>query len=181
MNIVKKPNDAEKVIGLLAESFHYSLGTENYIVNLEDEIRYTKKFIEIQHIKLNGDFDFNFDIPSELYECKALKFMLQPIVENAFEHGISNLTNKKGLINIRIYTLENALICEVFDNGNKIDSDKLNEIHAYLHSDETYNSKHIGLKNIHRRISLIWGNEYGCSITSNTDGTTVTVKIPLIK
>lgn len=180
MNIVKKPNDAEKVIQILADTFYYSLHTESYIVNIKDEIHYAQKFIEIQHIKLKGDFDFNFDISPEIYQYKALKFMLQPIVENSFEHGISNLTDRKGIINIRMYAHENTLVCEVFDNGNKIDSDKLDEINRSLHSDNIYDHKHIGLKNIHHRISLIWGKNYGCNITSNDNGTTVTVKIPLI-
>ncbi len=180
MNIVKGPNDAEKVIGILSDSFYYSLGTKNYLVNIEDEINYTKKFVEIEHIKLEGNFDISYDMSPDIYQYKAIKFMLQPIVENCFEHSIPYLDDRRGVIKIKIYTKHNALICSVFDNGNKIDENKLSKINTQLKSNDIPENKHIGLRNINSRIRLLFGDKYGCSIVSDDSGTTVTVKIPLI-
>lgn len=181
MNIVKKPNDAEKVVSILSDTFYYSLRNTNYLVDIQDEIHYSKKFIEIEHIKLEGNFELNFDIAPEVYNCKVLKFMIQPLVENSFVHGISSLINKKGIININIYAENGNLICSVFDNGNKINDDKLSLLNTQLKSASITENEHIGLKNINNRISLIWGNDYGCSIHSDDNGTTVIVKIPIVK
>lgn len=182
MNIVRKPNDAEKVVGILSDSFYYSLRNENYIVDIKDEILYTKKFIEIEHIKLEGNFDVQFDIEPDVLSCKALKFMLQPIVENSFTHGITKQHARRGEIRIKIYLENEALICEVFDNGNKIEDSKLSMLNYKLKSqwNAEYND-HIGLNNVNSRIHLIWGDDYGCSIKSDLTGTTVTVKIPIIR
>lgn len=182
MNIVKKPNDAERVVGILADTFYYSLRNENYIVDIEDEVYYTKKFIEIEQIKLEGNFDVSFDVDPGVYGCNALKFMLQPLVENSFRHGISKLRNRRGLLKIKIYEENNCLICRVFDNGEKIDENKLIELNNQLNKASIADSNdHLGLNNVNTRIRLIWGDNYGCSIVSDEEGTTVTVKIPLIR
>jgi len=181
MNIVKKPNDAEKVVGILADSFYYSLKNENYIVSIEDELYYTKKFIEIEHIKLEGNFDVYYDIEPGIEKYKALKFMLQPLVENSFTHGITKQHERKGRIVIRIFKESGKLICKVYDNGNKIDESKLAELNYKLKLEwNTADNEHIGLNNINSRIRLLWGEEYGCTIDSDNNGTTITTIIPLM-
>ncbi len=182
MNIIKKPNDAEKVVGILADSFYYSLRNENYIVDIGDEILYTKKFIEIEHIKLEGNFDVSFDVEPDVYNCKVLKFMLQPLAENSFSHGISKLTDRRGIIKINIFKDIDTLVCKVFDNGNKVDDEKIDSVNQRLNAAViTEDNEHIGLNNVNTRIRLIWGNSYGCFIESDISGTTVTVRIPFIE
>ncbi len=178
MNITKGPNDAEKVVSLLSNILYYSLREKNYFVDIKDEIDYTQKYIEIEKIKRKNNFDVEFEYADNIRNYKTLKFILQPIVENCFVHSFP-YTDKRGFLKIKIFEADKCINFEIYDNGNKISEDKLNNIKRDLVSDELPMSTHLGLRNINTRIKLLWGNEYGCFIASENSGTTVTIKTPI--
>ena len=181
MQNLKKENDAEKVISLLAEMLRGTLSTNEFITSVSEELHNTKLYVEIERIKYKNNFDIYWDIDDNVANLKTAKIILQPIVENAFEHGIRKLRGKKGIVRIRAYTTDHHLIFTVNDNGIGMSAERLKEVREQMEKGNLHDSKHIGLYNVNQRIKLIFGMEYGCSITSAEGNTTVAVSLPIIK
>jgi two-component system sensor histidine kinase YesM len=171
---------ADILIKLLSVILYFTLNTKEYMIDVKDEMIYIKKYIEIERIKYNNYFYVEWNICDTVNELKTLKFMLQPIVENAFEHGIRNKPGEKTLY-ILAQKTKKELIFTVSDNGSGITPKKLREIRTLLKSDEISENEHIGINNFNKRIQLIFGNAYGVKIQSSDTGTTVTISIPIIE
>lgn len=180
MQNLKKENDAEKVISYLAEMLRGTLSTGEFMTDVEQELHNTKLYVEIERIKYKNNFEIEWDIDDSVNHLKTAKIILQPIVENAFEHGIRSLRNKKGKIQIRAYITEQNLIFSVHDNGVGMSAARLKEVRARLETGNLHDSKHIGLFNVNQRIKLIFGNQYGACIASEEGSTTVTISLPIV-
>lgn len=178
MSTIKKPNNAERLVTLLSEILRYSLDTKKYIVSVKDEINALQKYIEIEKIKYRNNFDVDIAISPDAMECEIIKYILQPIVENAFKHGIRPLTSKRGNLIITAKTNKKFLIITISDNGTKIPPEKLKKIQKEMLDNNFPEDSHIGLSNVHSRIKLICGEEYGCYISSGENGTTVSMLLP---
>lgn len=125
--------------------------------------------------------DFRFSIDKELYEYYTLKMILQPLIENAITHGVKLLRHKQGIVKIIGKVHDSTVSFSIINNGPQIAPEKLNELQQALLSEEIPENNHIGLKNVNQRIKLIFGNDYGCTINSDTEYTTVTVSFPIIR
>ena len=173
-------NPASKIILLLSDLLQESLQTSQYLIPISEELKNSEKYIEIEKIKTQDNFDFIVDIDENLLNKSTIKFSLQPIIENAFSHGIKYLPeNTRGFIKLKIHRVEDSIVFEVSNNGPDISSEKLEEIRKNLKNNERY--KHIGLSNINKRINLIFSEKYGVDITSKGGITTVTMNIPYNK
>ena len=176
----KKGEIANQIICNFSDLMRISLGNKDYIVDISTELSYAEKYIEIERLKYQNKFDVKWDIDKNLLNCSAVKFMLQPIIENALIHGIhkSKSTDKK-LLNIRLYSENNSIVFQIHNNGLSIPNSKLQEIISKLNTNDLPDSKHIGLCNVHQRIKLIFGEEFGITkIESDSEGTTVELTLP---
>ena len=172
--------EAVRVIKELSELLSTSLDTKNYIIPLDSELDYAKKYIDIELIRSDYNFSVEWDIQSDVLGLSTLKMVLQPILENAVFHGISTLPDSiPGKITVCAFKENSNLVLSVTDNGTGIDEDRLFEIEEKLNSGEIAQSKHIGLANVNSRIKLIYGSEYGCSLKTSSAGTTVTITQPI--
>lgn len=167
-----------QIISLLSDIMYYSLKTDRFIVTLDEEISYAKKYIQIEQIKYNNKFDFEFVIDESIKDCKTVKFSLQPILENCVEHGIKKLKDRKGIIKLKAFRDENTLHLTITDNGIGITPQKLDILNVRLNSDEIPDGKHIGLVNVNQRIHLIFGKEYGIKVIPLTQGLTIELTQP---
>lgn len=180
MKISKGDNEASRMIKLLSEILRVNLCTPECITTVSQEIEYTKKFVEIEKIKCLNSFDVIWDIDEEISECKIIKLTLQPIIENAIEHGIKPIIGKKdGEIKVTSKKDGDSIVITVSDNGAGISEDRLKEIKKDLYEEKFPDSKNIGLMNVNKRTKLIFGKLYGIGIESNNGTTTVTYTIPL--
>ena len=82
-------NPESKSLVALSELLTEAVDVKNYIVSMERELEYCRKYIEVQSYVSNNNFDVDWDIPDEVKDCIYIKFSLQPIIENAFK--IANL------------------------------------------------------------------------------------------
>jgi two-component system sensor histidine kinase YesM len=119
----------------------------------------------------------------EMLEHPVLKFMLQPIVENAIEHGLLARENEWQLV-ISAKAQNSRLRVTVRDNGIGIQESKLIQVRETIASGEirekTEGRHHdIGLANINKRIRLLFGADFGLNIESGPDGTRVYADLPL--
>lgn len=168
----------------LGDMLRYSMDYDEDVVPLSSEISHITKYIEIQEIRFGKKIDLLIDVEERFLQHNVLKFMLQPIVENAVEHGFLFKDAAWQLV-ISACEFEGCMRITVRDNGIGIKPDKLNEIKGYLKTGEkgqmgnNYHHK-IGLINIDKRIKLLYGPEFGLDIESNFgDGTSVYINLPL--
>ena len=170
----------------LSDILRYSLNFSREMVPLREEIQYLQSFLKIQNERFAYRINLEIDIPDDLMSLQIPKLILQPILENTFEHG---LADKKGEWLISIHgaiTSNGDLSLVVADNGMGIQSDRLAQIREELArgADKAIDSGiHIGLNNVNSRIRLRCpGNEYGIAIESEEGvGTTVTVVMKAIR
>lgn len=181
MGMEKKPNDAERLVKLTSDLLRYALATSEYIVPVKEELDSAKKYIEIERIKYKNSFDVNWMISPDVLESKIAKYVLQPIIENAFKHGIRPLQDRRGLLSISAKKSDKLLIFKVKNDGEPIPSETLEKIKQNMRENDLPENKHIGLANVNQRIKLIYGEEYGCHIKSDDKGTTVTILFPVVK
>lgn len=165
------------MVSALAKFFRVSISKGHEIISVSDEIDHATSYLTIQKIRYKDKFDFTIDAQPEVLQKKTLKLILQPIIENAIYHGISQI-QEKGEIKIAAAIDGNRIIYRISDNGYGITTEVLKDI-----LDQESKSAHsggVGLKNVNERIKLCYGNEYGIEIESELDvGTTVIIRIPL--
>lgn len=160
-----------------------SLNTNMYMVTIEDEINYTRKYLELQKIMSGNSFTTHWDIDDDTLRLHTVKLTIQPLVENALKHGIKPLINRSqnGLIDITIRKTEDTVEFIITNDGPPVDLDELAKLQQSLDSGEFPSNKNIGLKNVNKRIQLIYGNKYGCKISNDGKKTTVKITIPIVE
>ncbi len=180
MRLTKSDNTISQLIVLLSELLYDVLDTKKYIVTLKKEIEYSRKFLEIENIKRKNLVDVKWDIHGELMEFGVIKFILQPILENIFRHAFRAGQQDKR-VSIVSQNNESDFVIKISDNGKGIDEETLETIRKNMY-DETFEGRHIGLANVNKRIQMIYGQEYGVTISSvQNEGTVVKIKLPKVK
>lgn len=176
MSQADKVGEMLSALGLLMEA---SIGKGEDIIILSEEVRYIDNYIYLQKLRYGDRIDIKYYIPGEILSCSVLKLMLQPLIENSIFHGFGNL-KRKGLIKVNARREDHDLILIVSDNGNGMDSQKLDEVRKTLEQSEYVKpTQKVGLYNVHQRIRLEFGNRYGLEIESILkSGTRVEIRLP---
>lgn len=176
--VLAKNYEIEEMITSLGSMLHYTMLQSNHMVHIRDEVDYIEKYLQFYKMRFFNNFEYELECEEEIKECEMPKFILQPVVENCFSHGIRN-KKRGGIIHISIEKEDGDIYFRVYDNGEGIEEQKLNELQMMFSRKEyTGENYSIGLLNTHARIRLIYGEEYGLSISSQEDEyTEVTLKI----
>lgn len=161
--------------------FHFSkilrgsLSNPNEFVTLKAELLIIADYVELQKKRYKDSFVVEYDIPEEITDCRIPVFILQPIVENAIFHGM--VQGEITRILIDGYEKDGKLYLRITDNGKGMKSEQIGR----LFLKEGHMSK-VGINNVHDRIQLNFGEEYGLKIESAEGaGTTVTYILPVNK
>lgn len=154
----------------MATFYRTALNKGNNIDRLSVEITNIKSYINLQLIAHENEFDVEYDIDEGLLECVVPIFILQPLVENAIEHGIEELENTRGRIKISARQEDGCMYLEVYDNGRSL----YEKIGAEAMRPEDYG---YGTQNVHKRIRLLYGQQCGLTITADTTGTTSIINL----
>ena len=170
----------------LGSMFRYSIKTKSELVTLHDELQHVDDYNSIQQIRFSHRYSLILDIPSKLLQQKVLKLILQPLVENALYHGL-NYCTVGSEIRISAVSENQDLLISVSDDGVGMEEDVLQELRCKLQEEPSFTElghrteQSIGLKNIHSRIRLYYGDGYGLSVESKKGtGTKITIRIPVI-
>jgi two-component system, sensor histidine kinase YesM len=165
----------------LSKLFRISISKGRELIPISDEIAHVESYLTIQKMRYKDKFEYLIDIDPNLYSQTILKITLQPLVENAIYHGIKEVDHK-GIIQITGEELDGNIKLEVIDNGKGMTIDELEKLIRNLDtsSDSSVHSKQgMGVRNVHERIQLYFGANYGLSYISNPGtGTRITVLIP---
>lgn len=172
-----------EMIVLLGNMFRYISHTDVKFVTIEEEISYVRTYLKLQSYRYDEFLDIDISVEEDDLENMIPKLTLQPIVENIIKHAFSGI-DRRGLVGIQIRKKDQRILeITVYDNGQGMEDDKLTEIRRKLEDGgdrETVNG--IGIQNVHNRLRLLFGDEYGLQISSITDmGTAVKVIIPVLK
>ena len=171
----QREEDVVTMVTSLSTFFRNSLSGGQDIITLRAELTQAKSYLEIQQIRYSDILDYRMDVPEEMQDAMVPKLILQPLIENALYHGIKNRRGR-GMITITGDKRDGKMLLRVHDNGAGMEESQLRR----LQSGE-YQEHHsgLGLKNVHQRIVLYCGEQYGLSFESAPGlGTTVTVTLP---
>lgn len=164
--VMKGQNEIEQMVMELSRFFRLSLHKGDKKITIEDEVGIAASYIAIEQLRNPGKFDVEYSIQPEITQLLVPKIILQPIVENAIKHGVSQVRHH-GLITIRGFCNNDDVYLEVKDNGGGF-REKSSHIHGSGY----------GLKNVNERIQLEYGPGYGISIQSQEGrGTTVLIHL----
>lgn len=178
MRLTGGKNEASVMLSKLAQILRYSLDDVDSLVSLRKELDNTRLYLELQELRYKNCFHVKWEIEEEILDCQVIKIMLQPIVENAIQHGLKPLT-KDGILRISAKRQQGLLVIAICDNGTGIPAHRLASIQAALHADMIKQQESIGIINVHQRIQLFYGEDYGVKISSG-EGTQVILSLPFV-
>lgn len=173
---LENADTTNKMIVSLGNLFRYNLHTVEQEVYLEQELDVLDDYIYIQQMRFDNRIIYEKNIEVNEKEVRIPSFTLQPIVENAFVHGVSHM-EEGGKITIRIWQEEQKVIITISDNGKGMYEEQLKDINEKIRRQNT-SGKGIGLGNICKRIDIMY-LEGGFYISSTKDeGTIIKLVIP---
>ncbi len=178
MSIRYEAEEIRTIVGALSKFYRLSLGGGEDTVTVRDELEHVKTYVQIQNLRYEDNIKLIVDVPPALQGCQMLKLVIQPLVENAISHGIMLKEMEAGTVRIRGKSEDGILSLHVEDDGVGMSDEKSRRI---LSSDGHSENHHgYGVRNIHERLRLNYGERFGLSYRSAPgEGTTVTIKIPV--
>jgi two-component system sensor histidine kinase YesM len=175
---LERYDEAIRMVTALASLFRISLSKGKNIIPIRDEIEHAKNYLSIQQVRFKNKFTSTFDLDPEILNCATIKLILQPLIENAIYYGMEYMDGD-GEIIIRGFQKDGDLYIEVSDNGLGIPEEVLNTL-LTNHARTRKKGSGIGMYNVHQRIQLYFGMDYGLEIESELDeGTTVRIHLPM--
>ncbi|UQZ37252.1 two-component sensor histidine kinase [Paenibacillus sp. PK3_47] len=181
MNAVdKEAGEVADMILALSNQLKYVIDYGEDRVSLGSELEHLQDYFYIISVRYENRFELHPDIaPDVRMEWPVLKLSLQPIVENAVQHGLRR--KGRGTVGITIERRADKLAITIYDDGIGMNKEELARITGTL-EDMRAPSKNVGLKNVHERIRTSFGEEYGLSVSSREYiGTSITLLFPVIE
>ncbi|WP_246369744.1 sensor histidine kinase [Saccharibacillus deserti] len=171
--------DVGKMIYSLSVMFR-SLVKKSTIVTVREEIEICSMYLDLFRIRYEGQLQIGISVAEKAADCRMVKLLVQPVVENYILHGFRPL-DEDNRIEVRAESAAGRLTIAVEDNGTGIAPERLAEIRLMLEGGAPVPDKEhrsIGLINVHERIRMNYGEDYGVSVESK-EGTGTTVRMVL--
>ncbi len=160
----------------LAQLLRTSIGRGEDIITLREEVSHVESYLTIQKMRYREKLRYELDVEPDTLDCRLPKLVLQPLVENAIYHGIK-VKEDGGSIRVTSMLDEDQLIITVEDDGSGMTPDQLAHILEPKESDE--GSSKIGVYNVHERLQMYFGSQFGLKFFSEPDrGTTAMLILP---
>jgi len=177
----QKNEEAVIMISELAKLLRVSLSRGKTIIPVKDELQHSRSYMNIQLVRYKERFQMEFQTDKEIEDYCIVKLVIQPILENAIYYGVGNMDeDDEGKITVRGEKKEDDIYIVIEDNGMGMRKEVLENILK----DNNKVPKHgsgVGVINVHSRIQLMFGEQYGLEIYSEPDeGTRVVIHIPAI-
>lgn len=171
-------SDIANGILILSELMRYSLKTEPAIVTFDEEIKITKNYIALMRLRFKNRFDVEWSIERKFFGYKVTKLCLQPVLENCFSYAVKK-SKERILIKIEACEKNGVFQISISDSGKGIDEKNFGKIQSELMKETDKSEMHIGLTNVHNRIRLMYGTQYGITLVNKVgEGLTVILKFP---
>lgn len=172
--------EVSTMVKALANFYRLCLSKGRDIIPLSNEIAHVENYLIIQNMRYGNIIESDFNMDPQFENVLIPKMTLQPLVENSIYHGIKVKDGYKGKISIRAYQRGDDIIIAVADNGAGMEQKKIDEINNSL--SRHYESFGYGVRNVHKRIEILYGEGYGLFYRRNdTGGITVEIRLKLKK
>lgn len=171
---------AIQMVQVLADLLRYNLSKGQYQVCFAEDLDVTKKYLYLQQCRFGGNYLVDYDIDDAVLSLSILKLTLQPLVENAIQHGLESFS-RSGELHIVAKRLGEMFIIYIANTGNIIDEEDMKQINDRLAkplSDSPLSQEQLGIFNVNRRIRLHYGEQYGLQMSRSEDYTTVRITLP---
>ncbi|WP_053360700.1 sensor histidine kinase [Bacillus sp. FJAT-27251] len=166
--------EATETIHALISLLQNTIGNISETVTVEQEVENLKNYVLINQKRYGDRIKVNYFVAPDCEEHPIPKLILQPFMENSFFHGFNH--KQEGYVNVLIWRDGERLLCEVADNGDGMELDEYG-LPDPKRKQQMFSG--IGVQNVHQRIQLIYGDEYGVNIDSEPgEGTTVRITLP---
>lgn len=173
---------AQKVTRRLADYYRNSLSGGADIIPLKEELKITLDYLELQKLRYSDVFNYRIEVSEQLEGIMIPKLSLQPIVENAIEHGFKYMS-EPGLIRIYDNPSDDQYQIILTDNGVGMAPSLVGKLNAMfdsaLDAADHQGVKSFGIKNVNHRLKLFFGDDYGIQVVSTEgEGTAIVIKLP---
>jgi LytS/YehU family sensor histidine kinase len=166
----EKPDKARELLIALASYFRSSIKTKDNCVSIYEEMDYISAYLQLEKARFEDRLKLNVSIADNL-DCQVPCLILQPIVENAINHGA--MKRRQGEVDIIVKEENNEVLISISDNGKGIPSEILKGL-----EDDTLGYESIGLSNVEKRLRYMYGKDHGMDIRTSDEGTTILIRIP---
>lgn len=157
----------------------YSMNRKINTVKLRDEMAIIDNYIYLQKIRFDDLFTITNLISEDVLDCEIIKMIIQPLIENSINHGLSECS-ENGKIIIQSFVIDGNLVLTISDNGIGMDEKTLKSLNDYING-KNEDFRGIALRNINKRLKLNYGNEYGLEAFSILGkGTSMSLTLPYI-
>ena len=169
--------EAVKMVHALARLFRISISKGHELIPIAKEIEHAESYLQIQKYRYKNQFTYEFNVDPECLGYYCNKITLQPIIENAINHGLDLMVDE-GHIWVQVRQEGEDILFRVLDNGVGMSREQLSSILQHDPKDRTG----IGIKNVNDRLKIYFGKQYGLHISSEPDvGTCVEILMPKIQ
>lgn len=179
--LARRNKDAQvaDIVTNLSRLFRLGLHQGRECVTVRDELSHVTYYLKIQKIRFEEYLDWKIEAPPEVLDYKTMKFILQPIVENAINHGI-RAKGVPGYVGVSVRETEEDIVFTVSDTGNGMSPDAVEILRERIDRKtiDEQQEQGFGLWNVNQRVKLYYGEAYGITIESVREkGTNVSVRI----
>ena len=170
-------DDAVRMVHALARLFRISISKGHELIPIRREIEHAESYLQIQKYRYKNQFTYSFDVDPDCLDYLCNKITLQPIIENAINHGLDLMVDE-GRITVQVCREGEDIVFRVRDNGVGMSAEQVDAILNQSPGDRMG----IGIKNVDDRLKIYFGKDYGLRITSELDvGTCVEIRMPRIR
>lgn len=160
------------MIEALADFYRYGLSDGRGIVTIEEETLHAESYLKIQALRYGDRLSYRVAVPFAIRKRKIVHFVLQPLVENAIQHGLQRI-KEPWRIEVTAVAENGAVVIRIADNGVGADIAALNEMTRKRPSDS------FGIYNVNERLLGTYGSGYGLSFSANGPrGVLAEIRIP---
>jgi two-component system sensor histidine kinase YesM len=175
---LKGQTEIARVVRLLGKMMRKNLEVGNWKISLSNEIDTVSCYLDIQKFRYEDRLSYELVIDPKAGQVGIPPLIIQPLVENAVIHGLEN-REAGGLVRVEVSDAGAVVLVRVTDNGDGMSKQRIEEIYRSLEDKQDQETNRIGLRNVHLRLQLTYGTEYGLTIESEPGiGTQVSFSIP---
>lgn len=173
-------DEAIQMVTSLARLFRIALSRGRSFIPLADELEHARHYMTIQQIRYQDKFTASVTAEEGVEGLYTLKLIVQPLLENAIYHGMAGC-EEDGRITVTARRDGNDLVIDVADNGTGMPPEVVERLLDESQPQTRSSGSGIGVRNVHRRIRLTFGEQYGLEVFSEPDeGTTVRIRLPAL-
>ncbi|MFC0469198.1 sensor histidine kinase [Halalkalibacter kiskunsagensis] len=168
-------DDSAKTINALISLLQNTIGQVSETITVNQELDNLKNYVFINQKRYGNRIKVHYFVDPNCVDYRIPKLILQPFVENSFFHAFNHKV--EGYINVLIWQEGDMLICEIADNGDGMEVSNESKLPNTKRNQQLFSG--IGVRNVHDRIQIIYGEPYSVTITSELgEGTKVRITLP---